>query len=75
MVISNTERDDKECVTILYYLLSRKMPVKKVAVIVKSHWAIENELHCDWIERPERTIAVSGRATPTPTSASFAESR
>ena len=45
MVISNNERDGKECVSIRYYVLSKKMPVKKFAAIVKGHWAIENELH------------------------------
>jgi predicted transposase YbfD/YdcC len=45
MVISNTERDGKECVSIRYYIMTRKMPCKKFAAIVKGHWAIENELH------------------------------
>jgi predicted transposase YbfD/YdcC len=45
MVISNTERDGKECVSIRYYIMTKKMPVKKFAAIVKGHWAIENELH------------------------------
>jgi len=45
MVISNIERDGKVCVDVRYYILSRKMPVKKFAAIVKGHWAIENELH------------------------------
>ena len=45
MVISNTERDGKECGSIRYYIMTRKMPVKKFAAIVKGHWAIENELH------------------------------
>jgi predicted transposase YbfD/YdcC len=45
MVISNTIRDGKECVDIRYYILSKKLAVKKFAVIVKGHWAIENELH------------------------------
>ena len=45
MVISNTERDGKECISVRYYILSRKMPVKRFAAIVKGHWAIENELH------------------------------
>jgi predicted transposase YbfD/YdcC len=45
MVISNTERDGKECVSIRDDIMTRKMPVKKFAAIVKGHWAIENELH------------------------------
>lgn len=45
MVISNVERDGKTCVDVRYYIMSRKMSVKKFATIVKGHWAIENELH------------------------------
>ena len=45
MVISNTIRDGQECVDIRYYILSKKLAVKKFAAIVKGHWAIENELH------------------------------
>lgn len=45
MVISNTERGGKECVSIRSSIMTRKMPVKKFAAIVKGHWAIENELH------------------------------
>ena len=45
MVISNTERDGKTCVDVRYYILSKKMTVKRFAAIVKGHWAIENELH------------------------------
>lgn len=45
MVISNTIRDGKECVDIRYYILSKRLAVKKFAAIVKGHWAIENELH------------------------------
>ena len=37
MVISNTERDGKECGSIRYYIMTRKMPVKKFAAIVKGH--------------------------------------
>ena len=28
-----------------YYILSKKLAVKKFAATVKGHWAIENELH------------------------------
>lgn len=45
MVISNTIRDGKECGGIRYYILSKKLAVKKFTAIVKGHWAIENELH------------------------------
>jgi len=45
MVISKTESDGMECVNIRYSILSRQMPVKKFAAIVKGRWAIESELH------------------------------
>ena len=45
MIIRNTERDGKECISVRYYILSRKTPVKNFAAIVNGHWAIENELH------------------------------
>ena len=45
MVIRNTERDDKECISVRSSIVSRKMPVTKFAAIVKGHWAIEIELH------------------------------
>jgi len=45
VVIRNTERDDKECISVRYSMVSRKMPVTKFAAIVKGHWAIEIELH------------------------------
>jgi predicted transposase YbfD/YdcC len=45
MIISNIEREGKECVSVRYYIMTRKMPVKTFAAIVKGHWAIENELH------------------------------
>jgi predicted transposase YbfD/YdcC len=30
-----------------YYLLSKYIPAKKLLAIVRSHWAIENQLH--WV--------------------------
>ena len=45
MVISNIEREGKVFVSVRYYIMTRKMPVKTFAAIVKGHWAIENELH------------------------------
>ena len=45
MIISSIEREGKECVSVRYYIMTRKMPVKTFAAIVKGHWAIENELH------------------------------
>jgi predicted transposase YbfD/YdcC len=45
MVISNTERERKECVSIRYYIMTKKMPVRKFAALVEGHWTIENDLH------------------------------
>ncbi len=45
MVIRSTERDGKGCVSIRCSIMTRKMPVKRFAAIVKGHRAIENELH------------------------------
>ena len=35
----------KECVSVSYYIMARKIHVKTFAALVKGHWAIEHELH------------------------------
>ena len=64
MVISNVERDGKTCVDVRYYILSKQMPVKKFALIVKGHWAIENELHwqLDFTYREDHSRIRKGNA-------------
>lgn len=44
-VISNTERDDKDCVDVRSTILSKVLPAKKFAALVVSHWAIVNNIH------------------------------
>ena len=45
VVITNTTRDGKDCADVRYYILSKKLPAKKFAKVVASHWSIENQLH------------------------------
>ena len=45
MVIRNTKRVGKECISVRSSIVNRKMLVKTCVAIVKGPWAIENELH------------------------------
>ena len=45
MVISNTQRDGKDCNEIRYYILSEYISGRRFADAVRSHWGIENRLH------------------------------
>ncbi len=46
-VISITWRDGKECSDARYFISSLKPSVKRFALAVRGHWAIENSLH--WV--------------------------
>jgi len=45
MVVSNTQRNGKDCNEVRYYILSRYLSGRKFAEAVRSHWGIENRLH------------------------------
>ncbi len=45
IVISNTQRDGKDCNEVRYYILSRYLSASRFAQAVRSHWGIENRLH------------------------------
>jgi predicted transposase YbfD/YdcC len=45
IVISNTQRDGKDCSQVRYYILSKYLSGRRFAEAVRSHWAIENRLH------------------------------
>lgn len=45
MVVSNTQRDGKECGEVRYYILSKYLSGRRFAESVRSHWGIENSLH------------------------------
>ncbi len=45
MVISNTQRDGKDCGEVRYYILSKYLSGRRFAESVRSHWGIENSLH------------------------------
>lgn len=45
IVISNTQRDGKDCNEVRYYILSKYLAGRRFAEAVRSHWAIENRLH------------------------------
>ncbi len=45
MVISNTQRDGKDCNEVRYYILSKHLAARRFAEAVRSHWRIENSLH------------------------------
>lgn len=45
MVISNTQRDGKDCNEVRYYILSKYLAARRFAEAVRGHWGIENRLH------------------------------
>lgn len=45
IAISNTQRDEKDCNEIRYYILSKYLSGRRFAEAVRSHWTIENRLH------------------------------
>lgn len=45
IVISNTQRDGKDCSEVRYYILSKYLSGCRFATAVRSHWGIENSLH------------------------------
>jgi len=45
IVISNTQRDGKDCSEVRYYILSKYLSGCRFAAAVRSHWGIENSLH------------------------------
>ena len=45
IVISNTQREGKDCSQVRYYILSKYLSGRRFAEAVRSHWAIENRLH------------------------------
>jgi predicted transposase YbfD/YdcC len=45
MVISNTQRNGKDCNEVRYYILSKYVAGRRFAEAVRGHWAIENCLH------------------------------
>lgn len=45
VAINVTQRDGRQCVDVRYYILSRYLSGSRFAEAVRSHWAIENQLH------------------------------
>lgn len=45
MVVSNTQRDGKDCNEVRYYILSKYLAGRRFAEAVRGHWGIENRLH------------------------------
>ena len=45
VVVSNTQRDGKECCEVRYYILSRYLSGRRFAEATRGHWSIENRLH------------------------------
>ncbi len=45
IVMSNTQRDSKDCYDARYYILSKYVSGKRFAEAGRSHWGIENQLH------------------------------
>jgi len=45
IVISNTQRDGKDCSEVRYYIISKYLSGCRFAAAVRSHWGIENSLH------------------------------
>jgi predicted transposase YbfD/YdcC len=45
IVISNTQRNGKDCGEVRYYILSQYLSGRRFAESVRSHWGIENSLH------------------------------
>jgi predicted transposase YbfD/YdcC len=44
-VISNTQREGKDCTEVRYYILSKHLAARRFAATSRSHWGIENRLH------------------------------
>jgi predicted transposase YbfD/YdcC len=45
MVISNTQRNGKDCNEVRYYILSKYLAARRFTAAVRGHWGIENRLH------------------------------
>ena len=45
IVVSNTQRDGKDCNELRYYILSKYLSGQRFGEAVRNHWAIENRLH------------------------------
>jgi predicted transposase YbfD/YdcC len=45
LAISATQRGDKECNEVRYYILSKYLSGRRFAEAVRDHWGIENRLH------------------------------
>ena len=45
IVISNTQRNGKDCNEVRYYILSKYLSGRRFAEVVRGHWGIENRLH------------------------------
>jgi predicted transposase YbfD/YdcC len=45
MVVSDTQREGKNCCEIRYYILSKYVTARRFAEAVRGHWGIENRLH------------------------------
>ncbi len=45
IVISNTERDGRDCGEVRYYILSQYLSGRRFGEAVREHWGIENSLH------------------------------
>jgi len=44
-VISNTQREGKDCTEVRYYILSKYLAARRFAETSRGHWGIENRLH------------------------------
>lgn len=45
MAVSDTQRGDKECYDVRYYILSKYVSARRFADAARGHWGIENSLH------------------------------
>jgi predicted transposase YbfD/YdcC len=45
MVVSDTQRGDKDCYEVRYYILSKYVSARRFADAARGHWGIENSLH------------------------------
>ncbi len=45
IVVSNTQRDGKDCGEVRYYILSKYLSGRRFGEAVRDHWGIENSLH------------------------------
>ena len=45
IAISSTQRGEKDCTEVRYYILSRYVAGRRFAEAVRGHWSIENRLH------------------------------